>query len=188
MFLPNYNESFRPQTLEEFILSNKDIRRRYLVRKTIDGKITEDYVEFMINDWSSIIETYFKPILLSTQLKKEVAFYCELIKIHLESSHYLNSNIRPGHNTGDGISIEIKKRLNIIHKNIVDNPKRVKIMGKYFNYTTGKSEYLLEDGKYVKTDGSEVPIIEMDYSLFPQEFVMLINMSEYRNSKIDQII
>jgi hypothetical protein len=73
-------------------------------------------------------------------------------------------------------------------KNIVSKYTRSKIVDRYFNVLLGREEYLLEDGRYVTTDGRSISKIEIDIQVFPPCFVKRLSKTEYRDLLINEII
>ena len=73
-------------------------------------------------------------------------------------------------------------------ENIENKYSRSKIVDKYFNILLCREEYLLEDGRYITTDGRNISKIEIDIQVFPSCFVKRLSKTEYRDLLINEII
>lgn len=176
------------ETFADFIINNKDsIIKRCKVTKMIleisSNSLIKDivYDESMIKRWHSTINSAFQ-FKMSSSLMDALCFYCEVFYLYKDKIN--TTPFGPPTHKGE---IDLSNHLKKIHINITRNTKRSKIIDKYYNYHTGKVEYLLEDNTYLPIEGNN-PIIEMNYKFFPTEFLPLLSESEYRNSKIDQIL
>lgn len=177
MNLTNYNETFA-----EFVINNKEsILKRctnkiFKTTNNLSGTKIETVTKYnvdLLRKWG--IRIYLKN--LSTEFTETLCFFCEVISLYDERCK-MNSSYN---------NINVDNELQLVYEKISKHKYRSKIIDKYYNYHTGKTEYLLEDGSFVPTEGVP-PTINMDYKYFPTEFLPLLNESEYRNAKIDQII
>lgn len=175
--------------INEYILGHKEQLRKMFFKEVpyvenisifSQKSMVKKRIEFntdISKKWEPIISSYLSDIILSRNMINLLSAYLEIISMY-ESYTYALSNTN-----GTSIINEIKF---IINK-MINNPRRSKILGEYYNYNTGKIEYLLEDGSYVPV-GTRIKCDSADLSIFPKEFITLIDESEYRNIKIDEII
>lgn len=172
------------ETFAEFVLNNKE----GIIKKcttsinrssnSLSGKKIETVTRYsydIVNKWSKLISTGSAS--LSTDFMETICFFCEVVSIYDERCRMSMSYS----------DVNLDTELKLIYERILKHKHRSKIIEEYYNYHTGKTEYLLEDGSFVPTGGG-LPTINMDYKYFPTEFLPLLNESEYRNAKIDQII
>jgi hypothetical protein len=182
MNLINHNNLHGEETFAEFVINNKEsILKRCtntFLKSTnsISGSKVEKITRYnvdLIRKWGSAISINS----LSTDFTETLCFFCEVLSLYDERCKMsMSYNI-----------INIDNELKLVYERISKYKHRSKIVDKYYNYHTGKTEYLLEDGSFVPTEG--VPAtINIDYRYFPTEFLPLLNESEYRNAKIDQIL
>ena len=128
-----------------------------------------------IKKWEPIVENMFdeEKTRLSASLMEHMCYFLELCSSYadiIQNIGYIKNQM--------GVIIE-----NI--KSLKDN--RSDIIGKSFNYTTGKLEYKLVDGNYISTVESEMPKLN-DISILPDIYVKYVDISKYRDMKIDEII
>jgi hypothetical protein len=175
---------------EEWVLRNRDSIKKSCLntlyvenRVGIKGTVLEKKVSVnseIIHKWGSIVESFFKKTNISLRVREYICLYCEILHLFSQSSYFTFLN------PIDKINIDVE--LNEIYNKIINGKIRSKIIDKYYNYLTGETEYLLEDGRYVPIDGDKHPILEIDLSILPTELLMIIDDVEYRNNKIDQLI
>lgn len=188
-----YSINPNKETFEEFILRVKEglvkdcFIKTNCVVKTIFGERLESSTTYntnIIKKWSVIVENSFKNLNLSYDYKNLICLYCEVITIYY---HYQSGGMVYGF---QGIysqaNFNMSSELAEIYNNIISKRSRAKIVDKYYNFKNGMVEYLLDTGDYVSEDSSK-NLFDIDYSVFPAGFLLLVDSSEYRNSKIDQI-
>lgn len=198
------------QSFEEFILKNREhLKKRYisyqdvLVEKTLfeKAKIVREivYNQEIIIKWSNCIYECFGGVRLSQEFKDVLSIYCELISVYrrvptdmwtsvMETSadpfrHAPFTEIHNDRNIYQEVANELKRILSILIK----KGNRSKIIDTYYNYNTGKPEYLLEDGTYIPKEDGTKRELELDISVLPSEILPIIDNIEYRNKKIDEI-
>jgi hypothetical protein len=185
MSLPTYaNNMFNKITFDEFVSQNRDsIRKSYFTKvyKTINSVNGDKLIEeTIINDkeltkWYSVIDTIFYNFKLDKYTKNLICIYCEMLYTY-KKNYYNGQNF--------GIETELKEIIDKIKPN-----KRSKIIDKYYNYETGVSEYLLEDGNYVPINESiGKPELLVSKDMLPKEILSIIDIQEYRNQQINKII
>lgn len=156
--------------------SFEEFLQRDFYIKTILNKNKKD----TLDKWSPIIKSQLDDIYLDETQVSNLCFYLEIC------SHYYTtlSNITNQRYELNGIFEKIRKDI----KSSLNN-KRSAVVRKVFNYQTGKMEYELEDGKFVEINESVItPKIEFDISVFPKEFIKLVDPEKYRDLKIDEIL
>ena len=182
---------------------NKDFfLNKYIITKTI---VTEDifgkseavkklsFNDEIVDKWKNTIANIFNDgVSLSKDFMDILAIYCELvhsyiINIYKNKNHIQFGSILINDLFKDSL-IEINKKLKDIKKIILNKGNRLKIIDRYYNYNTGLEEYLLENGEYVPVGKNIKKLIEVDLSLLPSEVLLIIDIAEYRNQKINQII
>jgi len=187
----------------DFIMVNKDFfLNKYIITKTI---VTEDifgkseavkklsFNDEIVDKWKNTIANIFNDgVSLSKDFMDILAIYCELvhsyiINIYKNKNHIQFGSILINDLFKDSL-IEINKKLKDIKKIILNKGNRLKIIDRYYNYNTGLEEYLLENGEYVPVGKNIKKLIEVDLSLLPSEVLLIIDIAEYRNQKINQII
>jgi hypothetical protein len=184
----------RNSDFEDYILSNKStLRNRFIskenvVKSSLDGDKLEIKVsinKYVLDSWSTIINTYFEDINLSKDFKDKICLYCEVLKLYNEKPMTINTNYM----LNSSIKTYIPEELSKIRESILEKKIRSKIIDKYYNYTNGKVEYLLENGEYIEIKEPVVrPITNLDMSVLPIGLLSIIDDNEYRNKKIDQIL
>lgn len=185
MNIPKYN-------ISEYIIENKEKFKKYFFKEvpyvenasifSPQKSMVKKRIDFntdISKKWEPIINSYLSDIDLSNNMINLISAYLEIISMY-ENHCYSITNWIP-----NGTSI--KDELRYIANKIVKSPKRSKILGEYYNYNTGNVEYLLEDGTYVQV-GKKIKTDTVDLSVFPKEFITLVDESEYRNLKIDEIL
>ena len=177
MNLINHNT----ETFGEFVINNREgILKRCTntILKTtnsLSGNKVETITRYnvdIVHKWGKLININS----LSTDFVEALCFFCEVVSLYERCKMSMSYN-----------SVNLDNELKLIYEKISKHRHRSKIVDKYYNYHTGKTEYLLEDGSFVPTGGVP-PTINMNYKYFPTEFLPLLDESEYRNAKIDQII
>lgn len=113
--------------------------------------------------------------------------FFELVSQYLETNQQKNT-WSPIHRSTSEVFSYVLDITRKITKSIDSKYGRSKIVDKYFNIFLGKEEYLLEDGRYITTDGNHVTKIEIDMQVFPPCFVKRHSKTEYRDSIINEII
>lgn len=184
--------------LGEYIISNKEQLKKFFFREIQYVENTSVFSpsknmvkkrvvfhEEISKKWSPIIESYLSNINLSSNMVNLISAYLEIISMY-ESYSYTNIHLPAGTTWMPNGNL-IKDEMRIISEVIKKNPKRSKILGKYYNYNTAEVEYLLEDGNYIPI-GTKVISDDLNLSIFPKEFVILLDESEYRNIQIDEIL
>jgi len=188
------------QSFEEFILKNKEhLKKRYIsyqdvvVEKTLfeKAKVFREivYNQEIVIKWSNCIHECFGGVKLSQEFKNVLSIYCELISIYRRiPTDMWNSGIETSiHHNDRSIYQEVTNELKRILSILVKKGNRSKIIDTYYNYNTGKTEYLLEDGTYIpKGEGSKREL-ELDLSVLPSGALSIIDDVAYRNKKIDEI-
>lgn len=183
------------RTLEEYVLDMKEIFKDNLFTTAyyksdtdsnsypINKRIIKDTVT---NPWMSIVSSYFKDLNLTDDFKYKICLYCELVKRYQESMSI--GAITSRYVENDFINV-IKLKLSRLRDTLSSKKVRSKIIDKYYNYTDGKVEYLLEDGTFIEINESITkPKNDFDISLLPTEVLCIIDDTEYRNRKIEDII
>jgi hypothetical protein len=173
------------QGFEDYILSNKSLlRSKYTMPHIVYknrlrnpvGSVEIKPKAEIISSWSKVVSSYFSDLNLSDGFIEKICLYCEVIKDFQE----LNNSLYPEY---------ISSELIDLRKKILEKKSRSKIVDKYYNYTNGKVEYLLENGEYVEIEEKVIrPINDVDMSILPIELLSILDDNEYRNKKIDQII
>lgn len=160
---------FTIPTFEEFIQVRSDLVKKILSKKETIGL-----------KWYPIIETKLKKIRLDDQQMLKIAIYLEFCWHYYD----LLSKIT---NQGDNLERVLDKITNSISEKLKN--RRSAIVRKVFNYETGCMEYELEDGNYIQIDEKVIsPKVDFDNTIFPIEFVKLIDLESYRDMKIDEIL
>ena len=123
-----------------------------------------------LKKWGPVIDNIIQSNKSLIMYKESISLYCEW-----RSSICLES--------GSDLAAEVRS---LIDK-ILNTKIRYKIVGEYFNKTTGFFEYLLEDGSYVVPEDYKLDY-DVYLKIFPIEFLRDWNLKDYRNKKIDNIL
>lgn len=168
-FISQHRESIRKTYFTKFYKSIESVNGNKVVEEThINDK---DLIK-----WYSVIDPLFSHLQLDKYTKNLICIYCELL--HTYKKTY-NINI---------MNVSIENELKQLVEKIVPFT-RSKIVDKYYNYRTGMTEYLLEDGNYVPINesvGRAEIIVTKD--MLPQQILSIIDIQEYRNQQINKII
>ena len=150
------------------------------------GRLSKNQVYNIENDkkriftkWTPVITNIFEDVNLSNDMMKNICIYAELYSTY---ESLMSISLQSQSN--------LKNELSKIYFYIKENNKGKisAIIRKVFNYETGFVEYELEDGNYVRIQENVQPP-KMDHtSILPKSFLKLINLQEYRNSQIDEIL
>lgn len=183
------------KSFEQFVLDNKDYirkkctvtRHRFIKESLTSGLTSEKEICIcpkLFTKWSQTLDSFFD-LKLSNSFKENLSLYLEMIYMYKDSIDAFNlvNNIYP--DTTE--EIDLLKILTDI-KNKIIAEKRLKIIDKYYNYFTGKVEYLLEDGTYIPIDEEVKNKIIEDSSILPIDVLSIIDPAEYRNQKIQKIL
>jgi hypothetical protein len=185
--------SVKDDTFEEYILHNREgIKKLYLTKEyknnTLRGKTeTKTKVDTsLIKKWMPVINNGFSGIELPEFFKDNLCLYCELIVKYRERPlNPMSYRSTSPQEISDNISSELAS----IREKILHSGNRSKIIDKYYNYSTGKAEYLLEDGTYVPIDERLLsPTVKVDMSVLPIELLSIVDEKEYRSEKINQLL
>lgn len=180
--IPGLNRNI---SFEDFILSQREsIKKKYFTKiyKTVDSTNGQQLIEktVLIDDelkkWHGVISTYFSKFKIDRDVRDLISLYCELCFMYknINNLGYKDANVGT--------------ELYNLYKKMIPN-KRSKIIDRYYNYETGTSEYLLEDGTYVPIlENLGTPELKISQDMLPKEILSLIDIQEYRNQKIDKIL
>ena len=184
---------FSQNDFEEFVISNR-ISTYMNYDSFLVSKCVSNYI---INKWKTIIDASLMGLRVTEEIKSYLCLYCEILELYKDYLIYIN-NLATGYlspvspfifsNSNSNLDQKISFITNAL--NLVFNRfnKRSKILDKYYNYATGKAEYLLEDGTYVTIDDHTKHELKIPLSDLPPELLILVDDSEYRNYKINQVI
>lgn len=145
--------------------------------KSIIEKRTE-----VTKKWLPVLGKFFNDFRLSDYVLSDICVYCELCSTYYENIRILG--FKPTGNELSGVMDEIVNKITNIDQ------KRVPVKRKVYNYITGFMEYELEDGSYVKIINESVsgPKIDVSLNIFCEEFTKHLDISLYRDSRIDKLI
>lgn len=166
-FISQYRESIRKTYFTKFYKSIESVNGNKVVEEThINDK---DLIK-----WYSVIDPLFSHLQLDKYTKNLICIYCEVLSCYKKSFSMMD--------------VSIENELKQLVEKILPTT-RSKIIDKYYNYKTGMTEYLLEDGNYVPINesvGRAQIIITMD--MLPKQLLSIVDIQEYRNQQISKII
>jgi hypothetical protein len=138
----------------------------------------------ILNKWELIIErTIGKTSHFDTDFFELIIVYLESINLFINYKKQKTMLINDFEE-----EFNINDILYELHKQIISKQnKRSKILDKYFNYATSEFEFLLENGDFIPESGKKIPL-KIDLTVFPEGFLSLLDKSDLRNLKIDEII
>ena len=171
--MTQFNSPYFPQMLDlgEYIDRNPTIVDS-LIKKKSD----------IYKKWLPVIERGFDDIKISESTMSDICLYCELCNVYYDALHQIGYKLAG--NELSGVLSEIRNK--ILNK----DQERVAVVRKVYNYQTGFMEYELEDGKFVKIINESVsgPKVDISKDIFCEQFVKHIDISSYRDMKIDKLI
>lgn len=160
-----------PYNIEEFIKSNTDLVKNLVLNK---DKIHEKWTKYLDNLFSKLDDNISE--IISLQMEIEYMIFCRE-HISFDSPE----------NFKRFLDYEAYKSLSSIKDKIKFKPKS-KIIDKVYDYETNSVYYLLEDGNLVKINESVTqPKDKLDLSVFNEDIIKLIDISLYRDIKINSI-
>lgn len=157
--------------IDEYIRQNQNI-----VKQIIESP------DLFQRKWEGVIDNFFEKLKITSSIYKDLCVYSEVASRYYDYLHELGYKI-----TG----AELSDILNDIKLKILEKePERSAIVRKVYNYQSGFVEYELENGKYVKIVNESVigPRSDVSKDIFPDEFLKHIDLSLYRDNKIDKLI
>lgn len=169
---PLYMTSGLPPSIDDFISNQSESIQKVLSKKHL-----------LSHKWDRTINERFD---LTDESLFKLCLYLDVCQFYYDSLSKLNSPFFVYKGDGSEMAhVFSKLEKDISSKSI----ERSRVIGKSFNYKTGCLEYELEDGNYVKIENDKLipPKMEIDDSIFPDEFIKIINISKYREMQINKI-
>lgn len=127
--------------------------------------------------WHPVLLNFFEDYNISKESYINLSVYAEIYSIY-ESFGYKTTN--------ESLTSEINRIKSELDKTEI---RRSIVKSKVYNYQTGKMEYELEDGNFIEISDVKVkgPYLEIS-DVYEKEFIKLIDISKYRDMKIDDIL
>lgn len=147
-------------------------------------RISKLNISNVTDKWEPVLIQFFKGINVSKETMSYICLYTEVIHMYIEAPIIANPYCTPTRKIDLSLVITDLRDSYIGQKS-----KKSKVVGKVYNYVTRSMEYELEDGNFIKINDNITPIeTPTPFEIFPMEFQKIINLAEYRNNKIDEIL
>lgn len=135
-----------------------------------------------VKKWLPVIKTGFDDVRLTDEMLENICLYCEICNAYYESMRQVGFKL-----VGNELAGVLQQiRTKILNK----EPNRSEVKSKVYNYQTGFMEYELADGNFIKIVNESVigPRLEVSKDIFCEEFVKHLDISSYRDIKIDKLL
>ncbi len=177
--------------LEGFVDENKESLRKLLLytptdvvgRQSGETRIHND----VIQKWYPIMGNFSSYPNLPAKYKNLMYLYAEILALFLTrvTSQHLLDQFSKDNLKNSGAMVLSCAQEALDHLLGVDN--RSAIVGKCYNYLTGKVEYVLEDGNHLPVDMTNRPEMVIDDSRLPGCVLMIIDPQVRRAGRIKEI-
>lgn len=178
--------------MKAFVSQNKDGLKKLLLKphlepdKSVVLRVHKDVVDKWYHELGSLLQSYTH---LPTKHKGLMYLYAELIALYLMRQQTVDwmTGYSSQHAAKSPPNAAVAEAVVEAIGHLTGPTARSAIVGKCYNYLTGKVEYVLEDGNHVPTDRTTRPEMPIDDVRLPECVLMLTDPQSLRDARINQI-
>lgn len=178
--------------LNAFVAQNRESLAKLLLRPHQDeetGSVVQKVHKEVVDKWVLALGSSKHPF-LPAKHRSLMYLYAELLSLFITRSVAQNpdwmlryASAHHPEQSGHVVQAEVAEAI----ERLVNNGGRSTIVGKCYNYFTGKVEYMLEDGNHLPVDLTARPEMVIDDTRLPECVLMLTDPQARRDGRIKQI-